>query len=194
MIAKSPKMKDYSLIFIVLVISCFTISFNPKNTEYAKRKNLSVSFEVNKIKNVKVNPSYCMAIWLEKADGQFYSTLYLSDWLAYGGFSHEGVCPTWLEKSNWASNATEDLADAISGATPRFGDTEMSFRCSNKNIPQGVYNYRIEVHVTAEYNEVYSGEIEIGESTVESIAEVVYIPEQHEEASGLLSEVKVICE
>jgi len=53
-----------------------------------------------------------------------------------------------------------------------------------------VYIFCVQVHLTAEYNELYTGEIEIGKAPSEGLGEVSYSPEKHEKISGVLSEVK----
>ena len=49
----------------------------------------------------------------------------------------------------------------------------------------------IEVHLTGEYNELYSGEIEIGAEGGESEVKVNYIPGKHSLISEILSEVNI---
>lgn len=153
----------------------------------AKGKELTISFVVNK--KEEPTPSVCMAIWLENEDSTYVKTLYASDWLAYGGYTMEGICPLWVEKAGWATNETE-LPDAISGATPRFGPGEKVFLFKKKDLPAGRYRFCVQVHLTADYNELYSGFIEIGKAASEGLAEVNYSPGKHEKISGVLSEVK----
>jgi hypothetical protein len=159
---------------------------SPTPCQAAKGKELTISFVVNK--KEEVTPSVCMAIWLEKEDGTYVKTLYASDWLAYGGYTMEGICPIWVEKAQWAINETE-LPDAISGATPRFGPGEKMFQFKKKDLPAGNYKFCVQVHLTADYNELYTGLIEIGKAPSEATAEVSYSPEEHEKISGVLSDV-----
>ncbi|MDX2429875.1 MAG: DUF2271 domain-containing protein [Bacteroides sp.] len=174
--------------FSILALS---LCFYSKPCEAAKSKELVFSYQIEK--KEKVNPSYCMAIWLETLDGNYVKTLYASDWLAYGGYTVEGVCPVWVEKSIWATNADE-LPDAISGATPIVGAREMRFQWNKKELPAGRYIYKIEVHLAADYNEIYSGEIEFGKASSRSETKVEYFPEKHKEIAGLLSDVVVVFE
>lgn len=173
----------------LILFLLFSLSLISLPSEAAKGKNLVISYQV--VNKEKAKPSYCMVIWLEKPDGSYVKTLYASDWLAYGGYTVEGVCPLWVEKSDWANNADE-LPDAISGATPAPGPREMSFAWKKKELPQGSYVYHIEVHLTADYNEIYSGEIEFGKDGCESKAEVEYLPGKHDEIADVLSDVKVV--
>ena len=158
----------------------------PLPCQAALGKELTISFVVNK--KEEVTPSVCMAIWLENEDGTYVKTLYASDWLAYGGYTMEGICPTWVEKAGWVTNETE-LPDAISGATPSFGPGERIFPFKKKDLPAGRYKFCVQIHLTADYNELYSGMIEIGKAPAEAKAEVSYSPEKHELISGVLSEV-----
>jgi len=179
-----------SLIF-VLALLVVSLSYLCLPCEAARGKELRFSFQVNQ--KEKVTPSYCMAVWLESPEGNYVKTLFASDWLAYGGYSVEGVCPLWVEQSNWVENDLE-LPDAISGATPAVGPKNLSFEWKKKVLPPGPYRYRIEVHISADYNEIYSGEIELGNGSCVSNAQVGYEPEMHPEASNLLSDVMVIFE
>lgn len=178
--------KKLIILFMIMVGSVLS-----SPCEAAKSKDLIISFHVNK--KEKVNPSCCLAIWLETVDGRYVKTLYASDWLAYGGYSIEGVCPAWVEKSDWANNSIE-LPDAISGATPGFGPKNMAFEWKKKDFPPGKYVYKIEIHLTADYNETYWGEIEIGGASSEGSTQVLYEPDRHAEIAGLLSDVVVVCE
>lgn len=175
----------------IILFFAFLLLIIPENYVAARGKILTVSYVVNK--KEKITPSYCTAIWLEKEDGTYVKTLYASDWLAYGGYTLEDVCPTWVSSASWATNEIE-LPDAISGATPRFGPGEMIFQWKKKDLPPGKYKYLIEVHLAAEFNEIYSGEIELGKAPSMSEAEVSYNPSKHEEVAGLLSDVKVVWE
>ncbi|MFH0757982.1 MAG: DUF2271 domain-containing protein [Bacteroidota bacterium] len=175
----------------LLLFMILWVSFLSRPCEAAKGKDLIITFQVNK--KEKVTPSNCMAIWIEKPDGTYVKTLYASDWLAYGGYTLQGVCPDWVEKSDWANNTVE-LPNAISGATPGFGPQSMTFKWNKKDFPPGSYIYRIEIHLTADYNEIYWGEIEIGGASSEGNTRVMYVPEKHEEIAGLLSDVVVVCE
>jgi hypothetical protein len=171
---------------ILTVILAASIVALPCNA--ARGKNLIIRFHVNQKENI--TPSYCMAIWLEKPDGTYVKTLFASDWLAYGGYTIKGVCPGWVTKSDWANNAAE-LPDAISGATPRIGAMEKHFEWKKKMLPSGSYMVRIEVHSTGDFNELYSGEIELGKESYEYAATVDYLPKKHPEIAGLLSEVSI---
>jgi len=147
-----------------------------------------VSFEL--IKKEPTTPSCCMAIWLEEIDGTFFKTLYASDYLAYGGYGHEEICPDWVERSEWKTTG-ENFIDAVSGATPNYGSVEMVFEYKRKEIPPGMYKFLLEVHLSGEYNELYWGEIELGKTGSTGEVKVDYKPGMHEEIAGVLSELRL---
>lgn len=156
----------------------------------SKKKVLEFTFHVNN--KIGIQPSYQMAIWLEKPDGTYVKTLYISDYVSFGGFNHKEVCPNWSIKSGW-ERVSGDIVDAVTGATVSTGDQNMVFECSKKQIPPGEYKYFIEVHLLENYNELYSGVIVVGKEDVESVPNVVYIPEKHPKAGDILSDITVRC-
>ncbi len=34
-------------------------------------------------------------LWLKKPDGTFAKTLFVSEYLSYGGYNHPEICPDW---------------------------------------------------------------------------------------------------
>ncbi len=176
---------------LFLLAAGFIFITNAAGTVKSEKKELVFSLHVND--KTGVQPSYQMAIWLEKPDGSYFRTLYVSDYVSYGGFNHKEICPDWIEKSNW-QKAPADNVDAVTGATLFPGDDEtLTFPCSKKLIPPGKYKYFIEVHLIENYNELYSGEIEVGKEESRSVPHVKYIPEKHPKAGDILSDISVIC-
>lgn len=131
-------------------------------------------------------------MWLEKPDGSFVKTLYVSEYLSLGGYNVPYVCPDWSAKANWAQTS-RDQADAVTRATPMIGKRNYSFSFSKNEIVPGSYKYFIEVHLTEEYNELYSGEINIPCEETESEPQVAYIPKKHSKAGDILSYVTINC-
>ncbi|VAW18621.1 hypothetical protein MNBD_BACTEROID01-2266 [hydrothermal vent metagenome] len=176
-------MKKTITILIIALLATFGCS-PPENPK------LEFSFQVNKTDSVM--PSYQVAIWLEKLDGEYVKTLFVSDYLSYGGFNIEGVCPIWVKKSQWGS-APQEMVDAVTQATPDIGNALFEFDIPKNEVPNGEYKYFIEIHITEDYNELYSGDIKIEDSGNDSISEAVvtYLPKRYPKASGLLSNVKV---
>ncbi len=169
------------------VIFLFT---NAAITNKSGKKELVFSFHVND--KPGFHASFQMAIWLEKPDGSYVKTLYVSDYLSYGGFNHKEICPDWIAKSGWEQASGKEV-DAVTGATFLTGDQSIGFACSKKQIPPGKYKYFIEIHLQENYNELYSGEIEVGKEDTESVPEVKFIPEKHPKGGGMLSNIIVKC-
>ncbi len=151
---------------------------------------LDISFKVNLKQGIQ--PSYSTVIWLEKPDGSYVKTLYISEYLSLGGYNVSYVCPDWSAKANWAQ-IPRDAADAVTGATPMIGKRNYSFNFSKNELPPGPYKYFIEVHLSDEYNELYSGEINIPCTEKETEPQVAYIPEKHSKAGDILSYLTVNC-
>jgi len=175
---------------VLLFVSVFFFMASSTLEVKSKKRELEFTFHVNN--KIGIQPSYQMAIWLEKPDGTYIKTLYISDYVSFGGFNHKEICPEWNIKSNWAQ-VSSDVVDAVTGATPMTGDLTLSFKCQKKQIPPGPYKYFIEVHLLEDYNELYSGEILIGKEDTESTPEVKYIPKKHSKAGDILSDIIVMC-
>ena len=150
---------------------------------------IEVAFHLNKIENTV--PSYQMAIWTENSEGKYIETLFVCDYLSYGGFNIKGVCPVWVKKSHW-EKATEEMLDAVTQATPDIGDVKLEFNAPTDRYPAGDYKFFIEIHNTENYNEIYSGKLTVkpdGSSLAGKVT-VTYKPKKYPEGSGLLSNVK----
>ncbi len=152
------------------------------------KKRLEISFQLKEFQDVE--PSYQMAIWLEKPDGTYAKTLFVTDYLSYGGFNLKEICSAWQKKIDWRTVSFEET-DAVTGATPDTGAVTLTFDASKKAIPPGTYKYFIEIHLQEEFNELYTGEINVGGDNSESKASVKYFPEKHPEAGDILSGVVV---
>lgn len=63
-----------------------------------------------------LQPSYQTSIWLENSEGERVRSLLVSEWLAYSGHNHDGVCPTWQAVADW-ENVSEADFDAVTRAT-----------------------------------------------------------------------------
>lgn len=179
------RVRNLSLIIAIIFFLTSAISDNK-----SKKKELEFAFHVNN--KIGIQPSYLMAIWLEKPDGTYIKTLYISDYVSFGGFNHKEICPDWNKKSGW-DHVSGDVVDAVTGATLLTGDQVLTFECSKKQIPPGTYKYFIEVHLLENYNELYNGKIEVGKEDTESVPEVVYIPVKHPRAGDILSNITVKC-
>jgi hypothetical protein len=120
-------------------------------------------------------PSNQMAIWLETPDSSYVKTLFLSEYLSYGGYNLPEICSEWSSKSKW-NEVTQEEFDAVTAATPSVGDVELKLQCPADLIPVGKYLVFLEVHLADEYNELYSAELEItGKKSITDLV-VKYVP------------------
>ncbi len=135
-----------------------------------------------------LEPSYQIAIWLEKEDGQFVKSLFISEYLAYGGFSDPTICPEWSKIAGW-DKATQAEYDAVSKPTPPIGSNTLKVDCKARGIAPGTYVYCVEVHIVESFNILYKGKIAIGEAAAEDTAVATYVPSKHESAGNVIHSV-----
>jgi len=135
-----------------------------------------------------LEPSYQIAVWLEKEDGQFVRTLFISEYLAYGGFNDPTICPEWSKIAGW-DKATEAEYDAVSKPTPPVGSNTLKIDCEARGIEPGTYVYCAEVHIVENFNILYKGKIAIGGAAAEDTAVATYIPSKHESAENVIHSV-----
>jgi hypothetical protein len=141
-------------------------------------------------------PSNQIAIWLQKAGGEYVKTFFVCDYLSYGGYTIPTICPHWVSKVKWGE-ASKEIVDAVSQATPDIGNVTLEFDFTYDELETGKYNYYIEIHVAENYNELYYGEIEIVDKMKNPIIgsmEIAYLPEKYYKGNGLLTNVKVAFE
>ena len=120
-------------------------------------------------------PSDQMAIWLARPDSSFVKTLFLSEYLSYGGYNIEGLCGNWSSRIAWR-DATAEEFDAVTGATPSSGEVKLKLECPARLVPPGEYLIFIEVHLVDEFNELYSGRLDLTGRKASCSLEVSYIP------------------
>ena len=132
-----------------------------------------------------------LVIWLEKPDGTFVKTLFVSEYLSYGGYNDPDICPDWSSNTNW-EEVSEAEFDALTGATPKIGIVQIEVVLLKEEVPRGDYNIFTEVHLTADYNELYTGKIRISRRDATSQLEVSYRPERYHAATyDILSDLRV---
>jgi len=135
-----------------------------------------------------LEPSYQVALWLEREDGQFVKTLFISEYLAYGGFTDPTICPEWSKVAGW-DKATEAEYDAVSKPTPPIGSNTLKVDCKARGIEPGTYVYCAEVHIVENFNILYKGKLAIGGAAAEDTAVPTYIPKKHESAATVIHSV-----
>ncbi len=179
-----PKI-NHSIIITVFVLSFFFLSCT-NNTN-----KIELSFQLNKIEAFTSSDQF--VIWLEKPDSTFVKTLFISDYLAYGGFNLTTICTNWSGRADW-KNITKEEFDAVTAATPTNGDVKFEFEIEKADVPDGEYNLFIEVHLAEDYNELYSGTVNLRDEKCKTELTVSYIPKKHPQTTEiLLSDVKVVC-
>lgn len=138
-------------------------------------------------------PSCQMAIWLETPDSNYVKTLFLSEYLSYGGYNLPEICSEWSSKSKWDEVSKEEF-DAVTAATPSVGDVELKLQCPAGVIPLGKYLVFIEVHLVDEFNELYYAELDITGKKNERDLNVKYVPGKYPKMTegDILRGVKVI--
>ncbi len=130
-------------------------------TSCSQKRTIKISYQMEDVKEYP--PSYQLSIWLEKPDGTFVKTLFVSEYLAYGGYLEYGICPTWSKKAGWDKVEKEEF-DAVSGATPDTGDVKLEKEYSIDQIPDGEYLLFIQVHLKEDLNDTYKGKVDIKSS------------------------------
>ena len=150
---------------------------------------LNVSFQMTELEGYPRSDQ--LVIWLEKSDGTFAKTLFVSEYLSYGGYNHPEICPDWVKKTNWEESSQEEF-DAVTSATPSIGLVNLELKCSNEEVPKGEYRIFIEVHLTADYNELYSGMVRVSGRKFNDQLLVAYKPEKYPKAThDVLSNVQI---
>ena len=160
---------------------------------FAGGKNRKFEFRFHMHDIQSFAPSCQMAIWLEKPDSSYVKTLYLSEYLSYGGYNEKEICHEWSVKANW-SEVTKAEFDAATGATPSIGDVQLKVQCPVALLPEGEYLMFIEIHLVEDYNELYYCVVDIsGKKSVTDFT-VKYIPQRYAKKTegDLLTGVQVI--
>ena len=113
-------------IVVIFILSIFI-------TGCGKEKNeIELSFHLNKID--AFTSSDQMVVWLEKPDSTFVKTLFICDYLAYGGFTLTTICPNWSGRENWKVIAKDEF-DVVTAATPTNGDVKFEFEIQKRIFP-----------------------------------------------------------
>jgi hypothetical protein len=121
---------------------------------------------------VRLTPQ--IAIWLEKEDGSFVDTIYVTrrsakgDWKAAKGTRRPEALPVWshargIEAADglYMPDAASSPADAVTGATP-----SASFARTWKlpaGLEAGIYRIRVELNESYDWNEAYPDKLPVGD-------------------------------
>jgi hypothetical protein len=177
-------------ILIILTLGASTVIISGCDALTSNNTIIDISFQMNEREDYPRSDQ--LVIWLEKPDGTFVKTLFISEYLSYGGYKEADICPDWSSNTNWEKVSQEEF-DALTGATPSIGPVQMKIKLSKTHVPEGEYIIFIEVHLTADYNELYSGKINVSsEEETSTLLKVSYIPKKYPDASyNILSNVRI---
>jgi hypothetical protein len=182
-------MKKFLLPALLLVIVAPFIL--PACSVFRKDKELDILFTMERAEGFV--PSRQTAIWLEKPDGSFVKTLFVSEYMAYGGYLVPGICPDWVSVSDW-KNVDQEEFDAVTGATPQEGSVEMEIKIPEDQLPDGEYLLLMEIHLTENFNLLARGKIRFSGEKCQSAMKIEYLPEKyHKLNKDYISDIKVIC-
>ena len=176
----------------LFLLVCSTILFIFISGFSTSNRTIELSFQ---LKNPEAfTSSDQMIVWIEKTDKSYVKTLFVSEYMAYGGFNLDYICPDWPERSGW-EKISNDKFDAVTGATPGPGDVKFEFIVDNDSIPDGEYKIFIEVHLSEKYNELYSSTINLSDRKCIHELNVSFVPEKYPKANGShLSDVRLTCD
>jgi hypothetical protein len=178
------------LFFIFPFVSLFCTTSTEVDKHFPNEPGyVEISYQLTQVTDPV--PTYQTVIWLEDADSQFVKSIFVSAWLAYGGYAYEryNICPSWNSKADWENVSAEEF-DAATGATPKIGRNVNQFGLKENNLEPGTYICNIETHITENYNIRYSGEIIANSDTFSVFPFLYYIPEKHPDAGDMLYDVR----
>lgn len=167
-------------ILSVFIAFTFALGLFAPGCNQTREWILNVSFQLNELEDYPRSDQ--LVIWLEKPDGTFVKTLFVSEYLSYGGYNHPEICPDWTTKTNWEEASQEEF-DAVTSATPSIGLVNLELTCSNEEVPKGEYRIFMEVHLMADYNELYSGLVRISGRKCNKQLLVSYTPDKYPKAT-----------
>jgi hypothetical protein len=148
---------------------------------------LDVTLTLNEVKGIQ--PSYQTVIWLEDDQGRYLQTLYVSEYLSFGGFHDSTICTSWSKKVKW-DGTPPAVFDLVTAATPEIGEKTFRFDCTTHGIKPGTYRFNVQTHLLEKYNITYTGRIAIGSKETEQMAQVAYLPNRYAQSeSDALSNV-----
>lgn len=174
-------------LLILLTVGSVGVIISGCNT--SRERIIDISFVMNELEDYPRSDQ--LVIWLETLDGTVIKTLFVSEYLSYGGYNDPEICPDWSSNTDWEAVSEEEF-DALTGATPSIGPVQMEVILSGEQVPKGEYNVFVEVHLTADYNELYSGKIRLSRKEASTLLEVTYKPERYHGATyDVLSDVRI---
>jgi hypothetical protein len=138
-------------------------------------KYLDVRFSFNEI--LDPLPSRLTSVWLEDANRTRLQTLFVCSWLSEAGYRLTGICPQWLgpDSSYWATQRSTNmpLVDAVTHPTPISGKNSINLPLT---ATQNAVRCCVEMHFSAEYNILFSADLNLQSDSAEAAGTVAYVP------------------
>lgn len=179
--------KNMIRILLILSIGFFGLVF--QGCKVSRERTVEVSFILNELEDYSRSDQ--LVIWIEKPDGTFVKTLFVSEYLSYGGYNDPDICPEWSLNTDWLSVSQEEF-DAVTGATPSIGPVNMQFSITKEQLPKGEYIIFVAVHLIEDYNEIYEKKFLLSRKAYAGKLEVIHMPGKYHGATyDVLSEVNV---
>lgn len=180
---------NYGKVCMLILVCVLLLGGCDSGDKGAAGGTLTIYYELNKPEIIVIVPSYQTVVWLENENGGHVKTLFISDYLSYGGYSKSEICSDWSQIEDW-DKVGRDVLDAVTAATPAVGQNVLKIKLKTYNLPSGVYRYCVQTHVIEGYNILYRGQIRIGEKNDASSAKVTYTPGKYPKAGDVLGNVK----
>lgn len=172
-----------------LLMSMVFVGLFFQSCEGSQERIVEVSFTMNELEDYSRSDQ--LVIWLEKPDGTFVKTLFVSEYLSYGGYNDPDICPDWHTNTDWEMASQEEF-DAVTAATPSIGAVNMQFNLTADQAPKGEYVIFVAIHLIEDYNEIWQKNIFLSRKGDSGKLEVSYAPGKYQGASyDALSEVRV---
>jgi hypothetical protein len=175
------------LIFAVVGLAMIGL-FSANAAAAAANGHLSISFLY--MPPTEIEPTYHTAIWLENSKGELVKTLFVSGELSATEYKMGNACPDWLKVAHWDKMDKADV-DAATGATPNVGGGSLSFDVNELGLEPGTYQFRMEVHITEDYNILFRGPITVGSAPDKANIETVFLPNKPPSSADAARDVEV---
>lgn len=165
-------MKSKLIYSFCSVLLLFLVSMCASGKIVPARGTLEIKFELYEPADKDLEPSYQTVVWLEDQNGEYLQSVFVSEYLAYGGYNDSTICTSWNRVSDW-NNVTMEHMDAVTNATPDLAITTVRVSLAELNILAKQLNYVVETHVVEDENILYRGNITLSGKSVSSDAEAI---------------------
>ena len=137
-----------------------------------------------------IEPSYHTAIWLEDEQGTLVKTLYVTNDLSSNEFKVGEACPDWVKQAQW-ERASKSEVDAVTGPTPHVGAGSRTFDLAALGLAPGRYQFKLQVHITDNYNILYRGTLVVSDMPSEVTLETLFSPSKPPGGTDFVRDVRV---